>query len=162
MSHSSFSRQNPCLSLTNRATHKLSATHTPTMICAFGGDKAAAYAMADSVTCADWLRLETKAAQRNSLAPLKVFILHKTTGADSLNCLHPHSHLHSFSVLWPGSKAKAKEGGTREGWMKKPDSIYKVQKNGTEREWYETESECDCDSSQKVLKHCSLSLRRFC
>lgn len=45
--------------------------------------------MAGTVTCGDWLTLETKAELKNSLAPLKVFIFHNTTGAGSWTASTP-------------------------------------------------------------------------
>lgn len=82
-------------------------------IWAFWSDKAAAaYVVTDTVTCGDWLGLETKAALKSSLAPLKVFIWRNTTGgARSPSCQAPRRltliHNLNFSVwpvcLWRGS-----------------------------------------------------------
>lgn len=64
-------------------------THTYTRTHSGCGLFEAAYVVADTLTCGDWLKLETKAVLKSSLAPLKVFIFHNTTGARFLSSQHP-------------------------------------------------------------------------
>lgn len=76
--------------------------HTVTQwICAFWSDKAAAYAVADTVTCGDWLRLETKAGLKNLISTSESLYLPQHNGSRFLNCQHPQPHgstWHSFII----------------------------------------------------------------